>query len=89
MEPHDPWRSNMDSSTKAGSTRYIAWHIRTSDGDTERSFKATKHRYIFHNQPSTKVCPLYISTLDSSKSMHPALFAENGGVVPIYVSSNR
>eukprot|EP00752_Nemacystus_decipiens_P006570 g5916.t1 len=88
MEPHDPWRSNMDSSTKAGSSRYIAWHIRTSDGDTARSFKAAKHRYIFHNQPSTKVCPLYISTLDSARAMHPVLFQESDGVVPIYVSSN-
>ncbi|CAM9134536.1 unnamed protein product [Ectocarpus sp. 6 AP-2014] len=78
----------MDSSTKAGSSRYITWHIRTSDGDTARSFKASKHRYIFHNQLSTKVCPLYISKLDASRAMHPVLFAENGGVVPIYVSSN-
>eukprot|EP00903_Cladosiphon_okamuranus_P021167 g19443.t1 len=88
MQPHGPWRSNLDSSTKAGSSRYIAWHIRTSDGDTARSFKVAKHRYIFHNQPSAKVCPLYISTLDSSRDMLPTLFAENGDVVPIYVSSN-
>lgn len=89
MGPYDPWSSSGGSSTKAGSSSYIAWHIRTSDGDTARSFKAAKHRYIFHNQSSAKVCPLYVSTLDASRRMYPPLFAENGDVVPVYVSSNR
>lgn len=69
---------------------YNAWHIRTSDGESEGSFRPDKHTsYIFHNQASTRICPLYLSTVEALTTACPDLFAENGLDVPIYISSNR
>ncbi|CAM9707616.1 unnamed protein product [Ectocarpus sp. 8 AP-2014] len=82
MEAHAPWVTAGDSPrTRA---HYHAWHIRTSEGETERSF--SKQRYIFNNVASESICPMFVSTREASEEACPSRFS--GKDSPVYISSN-
>ncbi|CAM9663168.1 unnamed protein product [Ectocarpus fasciculatus] len=83
MEAHTPWVTAGDSPrTRA---HYHAWHIRTSEGETARSF--TVQRYIFDKVASAQICPMFVSTRETSKEACPSRFS--GKDSPVYISSNR
>ncbi|CAN0105350.1 unnamed protein product, partial [Scytosiphon promiscuus] len=85
MDAHSPW----DAKKALGLHRdYNAWHIRTSDGESETSFKGNP--YIFDGQKSADICPLYLSTMDIVKAACPALVpgGDTNGETPVYISSN-
>lgn len=90
MAVHDPWVTD-ESASQSGHrpTKYAAWHIRTSDGESAKSFKPGKHRYVFDQESSTTVFPLFLAATKSAEddctSGNPG--DEHG--TPIYVSSNR
>ncbi|CAN0314355.1 unnamed protein product, partial [Ectocarpus sp. 4 AP-2014] len=82
MEAHTPWVTAGDSPrTRA---HYHAWHIRTSEGETERSF--AEQGYIFNNVASERICPMFVSTREASKEACPSRFSGND--LPVYISSN-
>ncbi|CAM9863306.1 unnamed protein product [Scytosiphon promiscuus] len=87
MGAHSPWETKWIT---VGSRRhYNAWHIRTSDGESEASFSG--NHYIFDGQTSADICPLFLSTMDIVKDACPALAPGGGGtsdVSPVYISSN-
>ncbi|CAM9203762.1 unnamed protein product [Ectocarpus sp. 13 AM-2016] len=85
LEAHNPW-------TPAGfgprPTEYVAWHIRTSDGESMRSFKPDKHTYIFHGQSSTTVLPDFLSATGTAEKMCPKIFHQDLSKMPVFISSN-
>ena len=70
-------------------TTYVAWHIRTSSGETSNSFNATRHRYIFHDQRAEDVFPPFLTATVGGEDHCPSVFPGGGHDVPIYISSNR
>ncbi|CAM9095195.1 unnamed protein product [Scytosiphon promiscuus] len=89
MAEHSGWMQPADSSGLAFRRKdYVAWHIRTSVGETERSFDPAVHKHVFHKKPSSMVCSLYFSATDEAKETCRGLFPSGVGNLPIYVSSN-
>ncbi|CAM9133912.1 unnamed protein product [Scytosiphon promiscuus] len=87
MAAHSPWGSTLN--TFGTHRHYNAWHIRTSDGETETSFHPTSHKYIFHGYGAADVCPYFLSTVDRVKHACPSLASgPDGGNIPVYISSN-
>jgi len=92
LEEHTPWGVVKDT---AGPHRqhaeYVAWHIRTSDGETARSYHATRHKYVIQ-EPSSVVCPSYLEAsedaLQLTKTCHPSLSVHADDDL-MYISSNR
>ncbi|CAM9863238.1 unnamed protein product [Scytosiphon promiscuus] len=86
MDAHSPWDTTWN--TFGPQRRYNAWHIRTSDGESEASFSG--NHYIFDGQKSADVCPLFLSTMDIVKDACPALVSsgDTNDVQPVYISSN-
>ncbi|CAN0075885.1 unnamed protein product, partial [Hapterophycus canaliculatus] len=66
---------------------YLAWHIRTSDGESTRSFRPDIHRYIFHGQSSSDVCPLYLTATAGAEEACRRLFPGGMKDMPIFISS--
>lgn len=64
---------------------YSAWHIRTSEGETARSFSRDRHPYIFNGQPPDTVCALFTS----SKDLIRASCHGHGENAQVFISSNR
>ncbi|CAN0267678.1 unnamed protein product, partial [Hapterophycus canaliculatus] len=83
LAANSPW-----AQPDGGRKDYVAWHIRTSDGESARSFKPNVHTYIFHGQSSSDVCPLYLTATAEAEEACRQLFP--GGVqdMPIFISSN-
>ncbi|CAM9261505.1 unnamed protein product [Ectocarpus sp. 13 AM-2016] len=85
LEAHNPWTSHGFGPRPKD---YVAWHIRTSDGESKMSFLPDVHRYIFHGQSSTTVFPIFQSATDAAKNMCPRVFHEDVPMTPVYISSN-
>ncbi|CAM9634372.1 unnamed protein product, partial [Hapterophycus canaliculatus] len=83
------WMQPGDSSGLAPQPRdYVAWHIRTSVGESERSFKPGVHKHVFHNQPSSIVCALYFWATDQAEAACRNKLPGDFENLPIYISSN-
>lgn len=92
LEQHSPWGKGSDPSGERHQTaEYIAWHIRTADGETATSYKPEIHRYVIQ-EPSSDVCPTYLMAMEDALHVteicHASLRSRLAEV-PIYVSSNR
>lgn len=87
---HDPW-VKMGESPWDGHhpPMYVAWHIRTSEGESATSFNKNVHNYVFHQESSTTVVPLYLAATRSAKHICPMAFRDLEDDLPIYISSNR
>lgn len=89
MAAHSPWENAGAAWGTTASSVYVGWHIRTSEGESARSFDPNVNRYIFHGQPSSTVFPLYLSAMDEAAGRCPEMLP--GGIrdMPVYISSNR
>ncbi|CAN0174499.1 unnamed protein product, partial [Ectocarpus sp. 6 AP-2014] len=85
LEAHNPWTSSAFGPRPKD---YVAWHIRTSDGETTKSFRPDVHTYIFHGQSSTTVFPFFLAAADTAEKMCPLIFHEDTPKMPVYISSN-
>ncbi|CAN0245335.1 unnamed protein product [Scytosiphon promiscuus] len=83
LEASSPW-ADHDSRPQD----YVAWHIRTSDGESARSFKPDVHTYIFNGQSSADVCPLYLAATVAAEEACRDLFPGGVQAMPIFISSN-
>ncbi|CAB1118918.1 unnamed protein product [Ectocarpus sp. CCAP 1310/34] len=85
LEAHNPW---MTHEFNPRPKKYVAWHIRTSHGETNGSFTPHVHTYIFHRQSSTSVLPIFLSATDAAERMCPRFFDQDVPITPVYISSN-
>ncbi|CAM9969505.1 unnamed protein product [Scytosiphon promiscuus] len=83
LAANSPW-ADHDSRPKD----YVAWHIRTSDGENAGSFKPDVHTYIFDGQSSTDVCPRYLAATVAVENACQDLFPGGVQAMPIFISSN-
>lgn len=92
MEEHSPWQAvGGDSARLTNRTEYIAWHIRTSEGETVKSYLPDVHRYVIQ-EPATVVCPTYmVATEDVIQAVYkcPSSHGMDIEALPVYISSNR
>lgn len=85
LEEHRPWaEANLDTPENV---EYVAWQIRTTDGESDTSYKPDRHKYIFDHVPSTEVCGWYFAATDVAFGVCPGV--SDGTPMPIFVSSNR
>ena len=64
LEVYSPWGNGPSSSAlRHQTTEYVALHIRTSDGETARSY--TDQRYVIQ-EPSSTVCPTFRAAMDDA-----------------------
>lgn len=89
MGAHYPWGETQRALGVARSLPYSAWHIRTSEGETQKSYDPDKNLYIFNDQAPGFVCPLYISTAEKVRAACPNVFAGQSQPMPVFISSNR
>ena len=69
--------------------QYVAWHVRTSEGESTTSFNKNVHLHVFHKESPTTVVPLYVAAMKKAEKLCPwAVVPEKEGT-PIYISSNR
>lgn len=92
LEEHSPWGAVKDEARpRHQNAEYVAWHIRTPDGETARSYNETVHKYVLQ-EPSSEVCPTYLVALEDALQLTNAcraslsVYAEDELV---YISSNR
>ncbi|CAM9266154.1 unnamed protein product [Choristocarpus tenellus] len=64
------------------STSYAGWHIRTSDGETSKSFDPNVHRYTYMEAPETVVFSYSRSMSYAAKELHI------NSSLPVYLSTN-
>ncbi|CAM9252258.1 unnamed protein product [Scytosiphon promiscuus] len=70
MNAHRPWANHAAITSSFSSSslpRYAAWHIRTSEGETAKSFSPTRHTYIFDGQRSSDVFPAFFLALGKAE----------------------
>lgn len=89
IEAHTPWEGAVHGLVAARGTPYSAWHIRTSEGESPRSYSPDRNVYIFNNQSPANICPLFISTKDTVRAACPSLAATQGRPMPVFIASNR
>lgn len=87
LKTHSPWGARGNSS--AVTAPYVAWHIRTSEGETKSSFSATKHRYIFNQQPSSAVFPQFLAATRNAEGRCSEVHPHSIQDMPVFISSNR
>eukprot|EP00904_Undaria_pinnatifida_P001892 jgi/Undpi1/11703/HiC_scaffold_36.g13998.m1 len=91
MEEHSPWKAvGGESARLTNRTEYIAWHIRTSEGETAKSYLPDVHRYVIQ-EPATVVCPTYmVATEDVIQAVYkcPSSHGMDIEALPVYISSN-
>lgn len=80
MQEYNPWGSTPHPA------KYMAWHIRTPDGETTNSYNPKLHTYITQ-EPSEIVCGAYLRAFVDAKEGCPSQFEDDTTVV--YISSNR
>eukprot|EP00903_Cladosiphon_okamuranus_P020134 g18487.t1 len=84
---HSPWiATDGTPRDDLHPTKYVAWHIRTSDGETSSSFSPETHRYIFHGQRSEEVFPMFLAATEGSEYRCPSAFPGGEHDTPIYIS---
>ncbi|CAM9182432.1 unnamed protein product [Ectocarpus sp. 8 AP-2014] len=86
LEVYNPWR--VEGSSMSRFQKYIAFQIRTTEGETAGSFDPKIHTYIFNNLRSTVVCNWYFTATEEAKDVCPAAFNAGEGDVPLFISSN-
>lgn len=75
-----PYQHNVNSP-------YIAWHVRTSHGETAMSYDPIKHPYVLQDPPEV-VCPAFAdATAVIQQACEGADVVTNNATV--YMSSNR
>lgn len=92
MAAHRAWVATNDGAPRDDDyhpTKYVAWHIRTSDGETARSYNSDVHRYIFNGQGSETILPLFLTATKVAEDECPSVFPGGEHDTPIYISSNR
>lgn len=67
----------------ANGQKYIAWHIRTADGETSKSYDPKIHRYIV-TEESSSVCPAYVEAMSQEEEKCAELKD-----LPIFITSTR
>lgn len=67
----------------AQSRRYAAWHIRTADGETDRSFDPAIHKHVLTSSSSV-ICPAYADAMVLADQKCGRLQG-----MPIYIASTR
>ena len=92
LEEHTPWGVVKDTAgPRHQHAEYVAWHIRTPDGETARSYDATIHKYVIQ-EPSSAVCPSYLRALGDAlqltRTCRPSLSAHADEEM-VYIASNR
>eukprot|EP00903_Cladosiphon_okamuranus_P009201 g8787.t1 len=90
-EHHRPWAKAAlatpeQPSTPPGSVKYVAWQIRTTDGESATSYKPKVHNYIFDHVPSTEVCRWYFAATE--EALGACRSGSGVDSMPIFVSSN-
>ncbi|CAN0008770.1 unnamed protein product [Ectocarpus fasciculatus] len=86
LEVYNPWR--VEGSSMSRFQKYIAFQIRTTEGETAGSFDPKIHTYIFNNLQSTAVCSWYFAATEEAKGACPAAFDAGEGDMPLFISSN-
>lgn len=87
LEVYNPWR--VDGRSMSRFQKYIAFQIRTTEGETAGSFDPKIHTYIFNNLQSTAVCDWYYAATEEAKGVCPAAFNAGEQDMPLFISSNR
>ena len=85
LEEHRPWTQAAGATLE--SAKYVAWHIRTSDGESPTSFEPEVHQHVFDRVPSTEVCPWFFTAMQNP--IGKCRDGSAGDAMPIFVSSNR
>ena len=85
LEEHRPWTQAAGATLE--SAKYVAWHIRTSDGESPSSFEPEVHQHVFDRVPSTEVCPWFFTAMQNP--IGKCRDGSTGDAMPIFVSSNR
>ena len=92
LEEHSPWGAVSDEARPRHQTaEYVAWHIRTPDGETPRSYNAAVHKYVIQ-EPSSDVCPTYLVALEDALQLTNtcrASLSVHADDELVYISSNR
>lgn len=68
--------------------QYIAWHIRTADGETAASFNPKVHTHV-SLQDSAVVCPAYLAKTEEAAAVCPGHVFERISEMPVYIATNR
>ena len=92
LAEYRPWGVADDAAGHRLQTpEYVAWHIRTAEGETAKSYTPSKHLYVIQ-EPSSDVCPAYLvaqeEALQLTKTCCPSLSAHADDKL-VYISSNR
>lgn len=92
LERHSPWGGMSDASGPRYQTaEYIAWHIRTSDGETAQSYAPIAHKYVVQ-ETSSYVCPTYLAAMEDALQLteicHSSMPSDAAAEL-VYISSNR
>eukprot|EP00752_Nemacystus_decipiens_P012206 g10821.t1 len=89
MAAQNPWAANQGTTPDDyHPMKYVAWHIRTSDGESASSFNADLHKYVFHGQRSDNVSSLYLAATKSAEDECPSVYPGSERGTPVYISSN-
>ena len=92
LEQYSPWGAASDAAQhRHQNVEYIAWHIRTADGETAKSYEPTIHKYVIQ-EPSSDVCPTFLAAQEAA--LHLVETCRASLSVPaddelVYISSNR
>lgn len=92
LEEHSPWGMVMgDAGLHHNPTEYAAWHIRTSEGETDTSYDPNLHPHVLE-EPASAVCPAYLAAMEdvaeaTQKCRGPHTLGGRDEIV--YISSNR
>ena len=90
MAAANPWIANSESSRgDHHPMKYVAWHIRTSHGETAVSFKTDVHKYIFHGERSETISLRFLAATKAAEDGCPVRFPGGENDTLIYISSNR
>lgn len=92
LETHRPWTEAALATPEQPrdpreNEKYVAWQIRTTDGESSVSYVPQVHKYIFDHVPSTEVCPWYFTAME--EALGACRGGSDGDAMPIFVSSNR
>ena len=92
LEEHRPWTQATGATPEQlrdppENPKYIAWQIRTSDGESATSYKPDVHTHVFDHVPSTEVCPWFFTAME--EALGSCRDESERDAMPIFVSSNR
>lgn len=92
LQEHRQWTETAlatpeQPSAPLENAKYVAWQIRTTDGESATSYKPKVHTYIFDHVPSTEVCRWFFTAME--EALGACRSGSDGHSMPIFVSSNR